>query len=107
MITELFSLAQIGYSQGGGHAGGGFSMTYILIIGVSMLASFLISGTLKRRFTEYSQIPIRMTGAEIAEKMLRDKPADPKAYILESLLEEENQSKNVSKKYQLFPIIYI
>ena len=72
MITELFSLAQIGYSQGGGHAGGGFSMTYILIIGVSMLVSFLISGTLKRRFTEYSQIPIRMTGAEIAEKMLRD-----------------------------------
>ncbi len=51
---------------------GGFSMTYILIIGVSMLASFLISGTLKRRFAEYSQIPIRMTGAEIAEKMLRD-----------------------------------
>ena len=47
-------------------------MTYILIIGVSMLASFLISGTLKRRFNEYSQIPIRMTGAEIAEKMLRD-----------------------------------
>ena len=60
------------YVQGGGQTGGGFSMTYILIIGVSMLASFLISGTLKRRFTEYSQIPIRMTGAEIAEKMLRD-----------------------------------
>ncbi len=60
------------YVQGGGQAGGGFSMTYIVIIGVSMLVSFLISGTLKRRFTEYSQIPIRMTGAEIAEKMLRD-----------------------------------
>lgn len=47
-------------------------MTYILIIGVSMLASYLISSTLKRRFTEYSQIPISMTGAEIAEKMLRE-----------------------------------
>ncbi len=47
-------------------------MTYILIIVVSMLASFIISSTLKRRFTEYSQIPISMTGAEIAEKMLRD-----------------------------------
>ena len=46
-------------------------MTYILIIGVSMLASFIISNTLKRRFTEYSQIPIRMTGAQVAEMMLR------------------------------------
>ena len=46
-------------------------MGYWVILGVSMLASFLISGTLKRRFTEYSQIPIRMTGAQIAEAMLR------------------------------------
>ncbi|MES2659899.1 MAG: zinc metallopeptidase [Verrucomicrobiota bacterium] len=65
MITELFSLAQVSPGVGG------FSMTYIVIIGVSMLASFLISGTLKRRFTEYSQIPISMTGAQIAEAMLR------------------------------------
>ncbi len=50
---------------------GGFSMTYILIIGVSLLASFLISSTLKRRFAEYSQIPIRMTGAQVAELMLK------------------------------------
>ncbi len=50
---------------------GGISMTYILIIGVSLLASFLISSTLKRRFAEYSQIPIRMTGAQVAESMLR------------------------------------
>jgi uncharacterized protein len=72
MITELIPLTQMAYVQGGGQAGSGFSMTYIVIIGVSMLVSFLISGTLKRRFNEYSQIPIRMTGAEIAEKMLRD-----------------------------------
>jgi uncharacterized protein len=52
-------------------APGGFSMTYILIIGGSFLVSFLISGTLKRRFAEYSQIPIRMTGAQVAEMMLR------------------------------------
>ncbi|MEO5914022.1 MAG: zinc metallopeptidase [Luteolibacter sp.] len=71
MILETLSLAQIGYVQGGGQGMGGFSMTYILIIGISMLVSFLISGTLKRRFAEYSQIPIRMTGAEVAEMMLR------------------------------------
>lgn len=58
-------LAQVAAPQGG------ISMTYIVIIGVSMLASFLISGTLKRRFNEYSQIPIRMTGAQVAEAMLR------------------------------------
>ena len=65
MILETLTLAQVGYAPGG------FSMTYIVIIGVSMLASFLISGTLKRRFTEYSQIPVHMTGAQIAETMLR------------------------------------
>ncbi len=65
MQFEIISLAQIGYAPGG------FSMTYIFIIGVSMLCSFVISGTLKRRFTEYSQIPIRMTGAQVAEMMLR------------------------------------
>jgi len=65
MNLEILSIAQVGLAPGG------FSMTYIVIIGVSMLASFLISGTLKRRFNEYSQIPIRMTGAQIAEAMLR------------------------------------
>ena len=73
-MTDMISLAQIGYDttvSSGASQGGGFSMTYILIIGVSMLVSFLVSGTLKRRFNEYSQIPIRMTGAEVAEMMLR------------------------------------
>jgi Zn-dependent membrane protease YugP len=64
MFTEILSLAQIA------PAPGGFSMTYIVIIGVSMLVSFLVSSTLKRRFNEYSQIPIRMTGAQVAEAML-------------------------------------
>jgi uncharacterized protein len=65
MITETLTLAQLPAAPGG------FSMTYIVIIGVSMLVSFLVSSTLKRRFNEYSQIPIRMTGAEVAEMMLR------------------------------------
>lgn len=65
MNLETLLIAQLAPSVGG------FNMTYIVIIGVSMLGSFLISSTLKRRFNEYSQIPIRMTGAEIAEAMLR------------------------------------
>ena len=47
------------------------SMTYWVIIGASFLVSILVSSTLKRRFNEYSQIPLRLTGAQIAEAMLR------------------------------------
>lgn len=50
----------------------GFSPTIIVIMVATALASWLVSSTLKRRFTEYSQIPIRFTGAQIAETMLRE-----------------------------------
>jgi Zn-dependent membrane protease YugP len=65
MNFDLSALAQIAPSMGG------FSGTYIVIIVASMLVSLLVSSTLKRRFNEYSQMPIRMTGREIAEAMLR------------------------------------
>lgn len=65
MISEITNIAVVGYAPGG------FSPLYLLIIGGTFLASMLISGMLKRRFTEYSQIPIRMTGAQIAQEMLR------------------------------------
>ncbi|MBC8126934.1 MAG: zinc metallopeptidase [Gloeobacteraceae cyanobacterium ES-bin-144] len=50
---------------------GGISPLYLLIIGVTFIASMIISSMLKRRFNEYSQIPLRMTGAQVAEQMLR------------------------------------
>lgn len=53
------------------YAPGGFSITYIVIIGATMIASMLVSGMLKSRFREYSEIPIGLTGAQVAEKMLR------------------------------------
>jgi uncharacterized protein len=65
MYLETLNIAQVGLAPGG------FNATYLIIIGASMLVSFLVSGMLKRRFNEYSQIPIRMTGAEIAEAMLK------------------------------------
>ncbi len=65
MTLEIFSHVTLGLVPMG------FSPTYMVIIGISLLASWLISGTLKRRFAEYSQIPIGMTGAQIAEAMLR------------------------------------
>jgi len=65
MIPDILTIAQVGYAPGG------FSPLYMLILGATFIASMLISGMLKRRFTEYSQIPLRMTGAEVAELMLR------------------------------------
>jgi Zn-dependent membrane protease YugP len=52
-------------------SGSGIGVGYFIIIGGSMLLSFLVGGMLKRSFSEYSQIPISMTGAEVAEAMLR------------------------------------
>lgn len=49
----------------------GIGIGYWFVMGGTMLLSFLISSTLKRRFAEYSQIPLRVTGAEVAEMMLR------------------------------------
>lgn len=49
----------------------GISFSYWLLIGVSMLASMAVGGMLKRRFSEYSQIPMPITGAAAAELMLR------------------------------------
>jgi Zn-dependent membrane protease YugP len=51
--------------------GGGIGIGYFLIIGATMLVSMLVSGMLKSRFNQYSQIPLRMTGAQVAEAMLR------------------------------------
>ena len=47
---------------------------YYLIIGVSILISWLVSSKLKSKFAYYSQVQLRngLSGKEIAEKMLRD-----------------------------------
>lgn len=50
----------------------GVSPTIVVIMVATALASWLVSSTLKRRFNEYSHIPIRYTGAQIAETMLRE-----------------------------------
>ncbi len=74
-LDFISHLAQTSYNSGLGQGAGGgfygFSMTYILIIVGTLLLSMIVSGTLKRRFQEYSQIPIRMTGGQVAEMMLR------------------------------------
>lgn len=50
----------------------GLSPTLVILMIGSALAGWLVSHTLKRRFAEYSGIPIRYTGAQVAETMLRE-----------------------------------
>lgn len=47
---------------------------YYVIIGISMLVSWLVSARLKSKFEHYSKVHLRngMSGKEVAEKMLRD-----------------------------------
>lgn len=51
-----------------------FSNSYMLLAGVIMLASWLVSSRLKSKFEYYSKLHLQngLTGKEIAEKMLAD-----------------------------------
>lgn len=69
MFAETLNLSQVAYIYG-------ISPIFMLIIGATFLASMLISGMLKRRFSEYSQVPLPMTGAQVAEQMLRQNGID-------------------------------
>ena len=70
MLSLLLILAQYPYPT---HSTGlmGIPMTYWLIIGGSMLLSALVSGMMKHRFRQYAQEPMPVTGAQVAEMMLR------------------------------------
>lgn len=64
MMLEITNFDQVAFIYG-------ISPFYMLIMGVTLVASMIISGMLKRRFSEYSKIPLPMTGAQVAEQMLR------------------------------------
>lgn len=53
-------------------APGGGNLFYILITVGAMLVSRWVGGMLQKRFAEYSMRPIPLSGAQVAEKMLRD-----------------------------------
>ena len=46
-------------------------MYWILFIGIA-LVGYLVQANLKSKFEKYSREPVRLTGREVAEKMLRD-----------------------------------
>ena len=45
----------------------------MIISGLAMLVSRWVGGRLQKRFAEFSQLPISMSGREVAEKMLADR----------------------------------
>lgn len=47
-------------------------MLYWILFGVVTIVSLLISGALEEKFKKYSQVPLPLTGKEVAEKMLRE-----------------------------------
>ncbi len=52
----------------------GYYYGYYVIFGIFMLISWLVGNQLKRRFKEYSKIPVRagLSGKDIAERMLHE-----------------------------------
>lgn len=50
----------------------GMDIQYYVLTGIFMLASWLVGLQLRRKFELYSQVPVGMTGEEVARRMLRD-----------------------------------
>ncbi len=65
MNLDFITISPLGFIMG-------FSPTLVIIFIATALVSWLVSHTMKRRFNQYSQIPVRFTGAQIAEIMLRE-----------------------------------
>ena len=49
------------------------NIPFMIISGLAMLVSRWVGGRLQKRFAEFSQLPISMSGREVAEKMLADR----------------------------------
>ncbi len=47
-------------------------MSIWIIILLVMVASAIVQATLESKFNKYSKVPLNLTGAQVAEKMLRD-----------------------------------
>lgn len=53
-----------------------YDPVYLIITGVAMVVSQLVGAQMKRKIEQYSQIPLPVTGAEIADQMLHDYAID-------------------------------
>ena len=50
----------------------GFDPLYLVLTGVIMFASWLVSNMLQRKFALYSRVPMNLTGQQVAERMLAE-----------------------------------
>ncbi|MDP0489905.1 MAG: zinc metallopeptidase [Verrucomicrobiota bacterium JB023] len=50
----------------------GFDAGILIIVGIAMVASWLVSWRLRSKFDQYSKVPLSLSGREIAERMLRE-----------------------------------
>lgn len=73
-MLQLLQLAQDYSAYGNGFAGGFSSSGSILLMVVIAIAGYIVQAKLQSVFQKYSQVafPGNLTGAEVAEKMLRD-----------------------------------
>ncbi len=69
---EFLAQYNDGFAGGMGGMGGGFNMVYLVITGVAMLLSRWAGSNLQKKFQKFSQLPIEMTGAQVAQQMLDD-----------------------------------
>ena len=75
LITEILSLmsSELFLSfLGGGYGVSGSSLALYAILGLSSLVSMLVGKLLQSKFAQYSQVPIDLSGREIAERMLAE-----------------------------------
>ncbi|MBC7412467.1 MAG: zinc metallopeptidase [Bacteroidia bacterium] len=77
----------------------------ILLMAIIGIASWAVSNQLKSKFEEYSHEPIALTGAEIAERMLRDNNiTDVKVISVEGQLTDHYNPEN--KTVNLSSVVY-
>ncbi|MCW5906283.1 MAG: zinc metallopeptidase [Chitinophagales bacterium] len=82
-------------------------MEILILVGVIMLASWLVSMRLRSKFNEYSQVAFtgNLTGAQIAEKMLRDNDiTDVKIISVDGQLTDHYNP--IEKTVNLSPEVY-
>jgi len=78
-----------------------------MLFGILMIASFIIQNTLQNRFSKYSQVnnSSGLTGAEVAEKMLRDNGiTDVQVTCIKGKLTDHYnpQNKTVNLSYDVY-----
>jgi len=82
-------------------------MGYYVLAGIMLLAGMIVSGRLKSKFREYSEIPLQngMSGKEVAEKMLQDNGIhDVKVISVQGFLSDHYNP--MEKTVNLSPDVY-